>query len=283
MFIIVRVGTHGWWWGAGRRFLIMPSQMPAQASALALPLAKGGALGAYFQIGSHKGVTLDGLKQSASNSLYSPSCHPAAAVLTSKSMETTREWLKDGGKAGAETNRQTSSSATFTPSCVLSSLPYTQDMFQARKTLLTDPHEAYNQLLHSFCPKLPSPQSYASSSSTSTTGPPAWIQDILSTIRQPLYPNHIACSPTTSAPLSTQSLTIMGMSSLLPTHKVTPEWCPWHVPLPPFKEPPSTNPLLQEPRTPALSTPTSLPSQPMARHVVSPYPSSSTHLTVCRR
>ena len=179
-------------------------------------------------------MTLNGLKQSASNSLYSPPCHPAAVVLTSKSTETTREWLKDGGKVGAETNRQTSSSAAFTLSCTLSSLPYTQDMFQARKTLPTDPHKVYTQPLCSFCPKFPSPQSYASSLSTSTMGPPAWIQDILSTIHQLFYPSPIACSLTMSAPLSMQSLTTMGRSSSLPTHRVTPEWCPWHVPLPPL-------------------------------------------------
>ena len=46
---------------------IPPSQMPAQALALASPLARDGMLGTYFQIGSQKDGTLDGPKQLALN------------------------------------------------------------------------------------------------------------------------------------------------------------------------------------------------------------------------
>jgi len=138
----------------------MPSQTPAPVLALASSLVGSGTLGVYSQTGRQKGETLDGQKQLASSSSHSPSCHSAAAILTSRSTEITREWWKAGGKVGAETNRPTWSSATFIPSWVPNRLLYTQDTCQAKKTQPMIPREVYTPQHHSFCPSFPSPQNY---------------------------------------------------------------------------------------------------------------------------
>jgi hypothetical protein len=82
-----------------------PSQMPAPVSASASQLATNGAPGACYQAGKLMDEILAGPRPSVSNSSPSLSYHPAATVLTSRFMETTKELLKDGGKAVVETNR----------------------------------------------------------------------------------------------------------------------------------------------------------------------------------
>ena len=180
------------------------------------------------------GETSAGQKQLASNSLYSPSHHPAAAILISKFTGTTKEWLKGGGTANAETNRQTLSSTMFTPSWAPSSLLSTLDMFQAKKTQPTNLLKAYTHPLHSFCPKFPSPQHYVNSSLTLTPKSVAWSQNPTSTAHHPFYPNPITCSLKTNVWPSTQSLIVAWRSSLPQTHKTTAEGRPWHAPLPPL-------------------------------------------------
>jgi len=211
----------------------MPSQMPAPVLALASSLVGSGALGIYSQTGRQKGKTSDGQKQLASSSSYSPSCHPAAAILTSRSTEITREWWKAGGKVGAETNRPTWSSATFIPSWAPNRLLYTQDTCQAKKTQPTIPRKVYTPQHHSFCPSFPSPQNYMTSSSTLTLRGPSWDQKLTSMAHRPSYPSPVACSPKTSMQPSMRSLITVEKSSFPPAHRMDPEQCPWLVPLPP--------------------------------------------------
>jgi hypothetical protein len=66
--------------------IFTPSQMQAPVLALVSVLAKDGMLGVYSQAGKQRDKTLVGQRLSASSSMYTLSCHPAPAILTSESL-----------------------------------------------------------------------------------------------------------------------------------------------------------------------------------------------------
>ena len=187
--------------------------MPAQALALALPLARIGGHGGYSQVGRPRGETSGGQKRLASSSSCSPPSHPAAVASTSKYTVTTKVWLKDGGRGEVETSKPTSSSTVSMPSWVLSSLPYTQDTYQAKKTQLMIHHEAYTPLPHSFYQSSTSPTSLTISSSIATPALPAWSQVLISTTHQPSCPSPATCCLRTNVPPLMQSSTGVERSS----------------------------------------------------------------------
>ena len=236
-----------------------PFQMPAQASALASPLARAGGHGACSQVGRQTVETLGGQKQLASSSSYSLSFHPAAVASTSKSMEITKAWSKAGGRVEVETSRLTLFSDASMPSQALSGVPSTRDTYQVSKTQPTTPRKAFTLPLLSSYQSSPYPQNSTASSSISMRALPAWSKAIVSTTHQPSFLSPAVCYLRTSVPPSMQNLIGAGRSSSPPTRKAAPERRPWHVPLPPIPSKSSQHP------TPYRKNLTPLPS-PLCPH-----------------
>ena len=117
-----------------------PSSTPALTWMLALRQASESQLGANgvpgdsFRVGRLMAETLAGLKQSASYSSSSPSPQPFPEAPTSRSSEITEGSSKAGGRAGAETNPQTTFSETFTLSRKRKASSSTLDTSLARTT-----------------------------------------------------------------------------------------------------------------------------------------------------
>ena len=82
------------------------SQMLVQASESASRSDNSGGHGAYSQTGTLMAETSDGQRRLVLSSLPSLSSHPAVSALITRSMETTKELWKDGGRVGVETDRQ---------------------------------------------------------------------------------------------------------------------------------------------------------------------------------
>ena len=256
-----------------------PSQTPAQVSASALRLATSGVPGTCYQAGKPMDKISAGLKLSDSNSSPVLSYHPAAAALTSRFTETTKEWSKDGGKVAAETDKQTPSSGVFTPSLRIENAPSTRDMSPARKTQPTSLPEASTHILHIFCPTYPSPQSYSTSSPTSTLSSP--LQILARAPLQTPYQNPAVSSLRTNAHQSTLSLTVGGRS-FSPVPPGTP-----------LMECSTTNFIIgeaytastipQKPHAPSLFPSSALPSKPKVAFMAPFSTSHSTHSTIVRR
>ena len=211
-------------------WIVTPTPMQAQASASASRLETGGALGTCSQAGNPMGVTLDGPKPLASSSSPSSSYHPATTALTSRFTETTKGWLKDGGKGAVETSRQISSSGAFTMSLKLGNTPYTPDTSPVNKTQQTSHPDAFTHLLHASCPVYPSPQNFTASSSTLILSFP--LQTLIKASHQPPCPSPTASSQKTSAPPSTLTLTIRGRNSSPAPPTSSQEHCLWNTLLP---------------------------------------------------
>jgi len=207
-----------------------PSQMPALVSVSASQLATTGMPGVCYQAGKPMGKISAGPRLSDLSSSPSSSYHPAVAALTSRFTETTKEWLKDGGKAVAGTNKQISYSGASTPPLRLKDAPSTPDMSPARTTRPTSHPEASIRIIHIFCPIYPSPQNYTTSSPTSTLNSP--LQILASAPRQAPYRNPTASSLKTNVRQSMLSLTIQGrnFSPVPPT--TDRERRPWNTQLP---------------------------------------------------
>jgi hypothetical protein len=207
-----------------------PSQTPAPVSALASRLATNGAPGACYQAGKLMDEILAGPRPSVSSSSPSLSYHPAATALTSRFTETTKELLKDGGKAVVKTNRRTPSSSAFTPPSRLKDAPSTLDMSPAKTTQPMSRPEASIRVLHIFCPIYPSPQNYTASLPTSTLNSP--LQVLASAPRQTPYQSPAASSLRMNARQSTLSLTVGGRNSSLVPHTTNQECRSWNAQLP---------------------------------------------------
>ena len=111
----------------------MLTQMLALKLVLGSQLATGGEPGDCYQAGKLTAGTLAGWKLLASGSSSSLSCQPHLQACTSRSLGTTEEWLKAGGRAGAETSPPTKFSSTSMPSQKCKTSISTHDMFPAKK------------------------------------------------------------------------------------------------------------------------------------------------------
>ena len=129
----------------------MPTLMQAQASALASQMETSGVHGACSLAGSQMVTTLAGPKPLASSSSPSLSYHLPATALTSRFMETTREWSRDGGKGVAETSKPTWFSDTSTTFLKPYTAAVTQDTSPASKTQPTSHPEVFTHLLRASC------------------------------------------------------------------------------------------------------------------------------------
>ena len=125
----------------------VPSQTPAQALASALLSATDGALGVSSRAGKQRAGTSDGLKPLASSFLLALSAQQASRANISGSGEITKGWLKDGGRAGVETGRQTKSSDESTTSQILTNAFLSHATSPAEKTQQMVPQEDSTRLL----------------------------------------------------------------------------------------------------------------------------------------
>ena len=149
----------------------MPSQTPAQVLASALLLATGGGRGASSQDGRQRAETSDGLKPLASSFLLALSAPPVNQASTSGSLETTRELLKVGGRAEAETGRPTRFSDASTTSQILTSAFLSHATSPAGRTQRMAPPEASTRRLLVSSPQSAFQALSGNLSSTSTADP----------------------------------------------------------------------------------------------------------------
>lgn len=101
--------------------------------------------------------TSDGQRQLVSSSLPSLSSHPEVSALITRSMETTKELWKDGGRLGVETDRQIWSSTKFTRFWAPRAHTYTRDMSPAKIIWPTAHPEVYTPPAPFLLPNIPIP------------------------------------------------------------------------------------------------------------------------------
>ncbi len=121
-----------------------PALTPSLTSQLSRTLARkwvsglssveDGGLGDSSRDGKQKEETSAGQRQSASYSSSQPSWRNTVLKRTIKSTETTKEWLKDGGRAEAETRPQMKFSNSSTPFAKTPNLPSSHAMLLASTT-----------------------------------------------------------------------------------------------------------------------------------------------------
>jgi hypothetical protein len=146
-------------------------------SALASQSQGAGVPGAFSQAGTTTTETLDGRKQSASNSLSGLYSLPALPATTSKSSATIGESLKDGGKDAAETNPQMKSSVESIISQAFISALFTYDTSPAKTTQQTAHQEEFTLPCNISSQRHQSqPKSVNSSSTLMPLSPsPSWM------------------------------------------------------------------------------------------------------------
>ena len=143
--------------------------MPAPVLALASSLAKDGEPGTFYLVGREKGKTLAGPKLSALSSLsiLFASTYLNHISIMSRSSVTTKELLKDGGKATAATHPQTKSFVEYISSENCKGTPSTHAMSPAAKIQQTTLPVASTLPMPYYSLPFQSWKSSAASSSTS--------------------------------------------------------------------------------------------------------------------
>ena len=200
------------------------SQMPVQASESESLSLEDGALGALSLDGRKKGGTSDGQKLWASNFLYALSSRSAPQESTSKSLATTEEWSKAGGKGEVETKKQTLSSGEYTTSQLLTNALLSHVTCPAKKTQRTVPHEAYTPPHPCYYQPFTSPKVSNSSSSTSTANLfPVSVISKLSEIPSSQSQNPIGARPTITQKMTSAMSTIRNGSEVKkPSNRMRP-------------------------------------------------------------